>query len=392
MNILIKKIGSSLLGSRDNIEKFSEQLFDNIKATKEKSVIVLSAFKGETDELYDSIPNSIKLSQEKSDINITDSIITTGEMYSAAAVSSRLKKLGLNVKVFNAFQLRIMVKVTKLGLDIYDIENSKKITDFLTQENGDAVVVCGFQALDREDNIVSLGRGGSDLTAIAIAKFLNLSSCSMYKDSGAIMDIDPKSRIQSNYIDSMSYKDAITLTSWGSCIVQKEAIEYARDNDIGITISNLNADSLCTKILSQERTDINFSHSISEINCLICAKENQQDIDIISNIIGKYKHNKEYYCNKIESVCGKFILIYKFHDSISSDAKEVISQIEDKYSEAIDMFSNISLIMVNAPQINDIKNDHGIFNYRIGSNQYILGCSDHKKDMLVSLYEKYIKK
>lgn len=219
------KIGGSILSDIDSLEFAAEK----IAQLNEIPIIVISAFKGFTDDL-------IKMNSRFCS-DFSSFTITVGEQMTAGLFASALQKFGKKAKPLTGWQVPIIVDPNyEEGLFI----DYRKIVNLV--QNGIIPVITGFQGIDHYFEIKDLGRGGSDLTAISIAKAIN-SVCVLVKDVGGIAAVEPALVSNSFIWPEVGYDDLIDLASSGSKVVQKDALLIALKYSVPLKITNLDFSS-----------------------------------------------------------------------------------------------------------------------------------------------------
>ncbi|MCF7886211.1 MAG: aspartate kinase [Candidatus Marinimicrobia bacterium] len=219
MNITVQKYGGSSLSNVKKIKKIANKIAERVKAN-EKLIIVVSAMGGTTDELED-------LAQQISDTpnpREMDMLVTTGEQISASLMSMALIELGIGAISLNAFQAEINTNSIHTDANIEHI-NSKKIKTYL--QNNDVLIVTGFQGISSEGNLTTLGRGGSDTSAVALAGAFN-APCEIYSDFPGIFTTDPRSYSQAKKLKQISYDEILEMARLGANVLHPRAVEIAK--------------------------------------------------------------------------------------------------------------------------------------------------------------------
>ncbi|MGH9820466.1 MAG: aspartate kinase, partial [Pyrinomonadaceae bacterium] len=184
-------------------------------------VVVVSAMAGETNRLL-GLANQIA---EMPDEREKDVLLASGEQVSVALLSLALKELGQPSRSFLGHQVRIETDNAYGKARIRNID-STKIVQFL--KAGEVVVVAGFQGVDDDDNITTLGRGGSDTSAVALAAFLNAVACEIYTDVEGVFTTDPGICSEAKKLSRISYDEMIELASTGAKVLEIRSVEFAK--------------------------------------------------------------------------------------------------------------------------------------------------------------------
>lgn len=229
MALIIQKYGGTSVADLEKIKFVAKHIVDTqIKGNK--VVAVVSAMAGETDRL-------VKLCQQvmnPPDEREFDVITSTGEQVSSGLVAMAIKSLGHEAISFLGHQIRITTDNIYSKAKIKSIDD-KNIRDALNSNK--AVVIAGFQGVDEHGNVTTLGRGGSDLTAVALASVLNADSCELYKDDvDGIYTTDPRIFQNARKLNKISYEEMLEMSSLGSKVLQARAVEFAKKYDVPIHV------------------------------------------------------------------------------------------------------------------------------------------------------------
>jgi len=218
--LLVQKYGGTSVGSIDRIKQVAAKVAAAKQAEK-NVVVVVSAMAGETNRL-------IALAQEISpvpDEREKDVLIATGEQVTVALLSLALKEIGQPARSYLGHQVRIETDSAYGKARILSID-STKIVEALNQ--GEVVVIAGFQGVDENDNITTLGRGGSDTSAVALAAFLNADACEIYTDVEGVFTTDPRICPKAKKLGKVSYDEMIELASTGAKVLEIRSVEFAK--------------------------------------------------------------------------------------------------------------------------------------------------------------------
>ncbi|MCM8782489.1 MAG: aspartate kinase [Candidatus Omnitrophica bacterium] len=219
-NIIVQKFGGTSVADVEKIKKVAKR----VVATKKKwrdVVVVVSALGDTTDRLID-LAN--KITDQPSEREL-DMLVSTGEQVSCALLAMAIHQLGEDAISFTGAQVGIITDDAFTKARIIDI-NAKRIIEEIKKKNR-IVIVAGFQGVSLNQDITTLGRGGSNLTAVALAKVLNAEICEMYTDVEGIFTADPRIVKDAAKIDKISYEEMFELASLGAQVLQPRAIEFA---------------------------------------------------------------------------------------------------------------------------------------------------------------------
>ena len=230
MKIVVLKFGGTSVGTIERIKKVSEIVKNYVK--KRYSVIVVcSAMSGSTNEL---IKKSKKISNNFSDPEY-DVLVSSGEQVSCSLVAGRLVHLGLKSRSWTAWQIPIFTENKHKFSRINQI-NKNKLLKYL--KSGGVPIITGFQGVNRNERITTIGRGGSDSTAIMLAKFFKADKCIIFTDVEGIFTTDPNKLKSAKKIKVISYEEMLEMASLGAKVMQPESIQDARLNRINIEVKS----------------------------------------------------------------------------------------------------------------------------------------------------------
>ncbi|HWH80316.1 MAG TPA: aspartate kinase, partial [Candidatus Binatus sp.] len=220
MGLLVQKYGGTSVASVDRIKLVAAKVAEAKKAGKDV-VVVVSAMAGETNRLIALAQEISKIPDERE----KDVLIATGEQVTVALLSLALKELGQPARSYLGHQVRIETDKAYGKARILSID-STKIVQALSA--GDVVVVAGFQGVDEDDNITTLGRGGSDTSAVALAAFLNAEACEIFTDVDGVFTTDPRICPKAKKLGKISYDEMIELASTGAKVLEIRSVEFAK--------------------------------------------------------------------------------------------------------------------------------------------------------------------
>ena len=239
MGILVHKYGSTSVASTDKIKNIAKK----IVAEKEKGhdlVVVVSAMGKTTDDLIE-LSKKISTNPDKRDL---DMLLSTGEQVSISLLSMALKEYGVDAICLTGFQAGIKTQGPHTKNKIIDID-IEKVKSYLKE--GKVVVVAGFQGMNEKGDITTLGRGGSDTTAVALAAKLR-GGCHIYTDVDGIYSVDPRLYKEAKKLDDISYEEMMEMASLGAGIMEPRAVEIGCKYQIPIYVASSQHDITGTTI------------------------------------------------------------------------------------------------------------------------------------------------
>jgi len=219
MSLIVQKFGGTSVGSIERIGMVADKVA-RFRREGHDLVVVVSAMSGETNRL-------IALAHEIQDHPILremDVLVSTGEQVTTALLAMALNERGVKAKSYNGSQVRILTDDAHTKARIREIDDKRLHADL---EAGYVLVVAGFQGVDEHGNITTLGRGGSDTTAVALAAALKAEECQIYTDVDGVYTTDPRVVDGARRLDRISFEEMLEMASMGSKVLQIRAVEFA---------------------------------------------------------------------------------------------------------------------------------------------------------------------
>jgi aspartate kinase len=219
MSLLVQKYGGTSVGSIERIEQVADKVA-GFRAQGHDMVVVLSAMSGETNRLI-GLAQQV---QETPDPRELDVLVSTGEQVTIALLCMALKKRGVDARSYTGSQVRILTdsSFTKARIQSIDEENMRA-----DLKVGRVVVVAGFQGVDEQGNITTLGRGGSDTTGVALAAALSADECQIYTDVDGVYTTDPRVCERARRLEKITFEEMLEMASQGSKVLQIRSVEFA---------------------------------------------------------------------------------------------------------------------------------------------------------------------
>ncbi len=230
MKIVVLKFGGTSVGTIDRINKVANIVIGYVKK-RYKVIVVSSAMSGATNDL---VKKSKKISKNFNSSEY-DVLVSTGEQASCALIAGRLNHLGYKSSSWMGWQIPILTEGNYSSSRISSMYK-KKILKFL--KSGGIPVITGFQGINKDNRITTLGRGGSDASAIMISKFFKASKCIIYTDVSGVMTTDPRILKKAKKIKIISYEEMLEMASLGAKVMQPNSIQDARLNRIDVTVKS----------------------------------------------------------------------------------------------------------------------------------------------------------
>ena len=219
MSLIVQKYGGTSVGTPERIRAVARRVA-RYKSLGHQVVVVVSAMSGETNRLI----GLAKEIMEEPDPRELDVMVSTGEQVSIGMTALALIDLGIKAKSYTGSQVKILTDDAHTKARILKIDHNN-IQDDL--DKGYVVVVAGFQGVDENNNITTLGRGGSDTTGVALAAALKADECQIYTDVDGIYTTDPRVVPEAKKLDSITFEEMLEMASLGSKVLQIRSVEFA---------------------------------------------------------------------------------------------------------------------------------------------------------------------
>jgi len=244
MGLIVQKFGGTSVGDVDRIKNVARRV-TQARAGGHDVVVVVSAMAGETDRL---IGLAQKMADRPNEREL-DVILATGEQVSIGLLSLALHGLGQRARSFTGGQVRIQTDDVHTKARIVSID-SERVRQALAE--GEIVIVAGFQGVSAEDEITTLGRGGSDLTAVAMAAALQADVCEIYTDVDGVYTTDPNIVSEARKLDRISYDEMLELASLGAKVLQTRSVEYAKNYLVPVHVRSSFNDNPGTMVVKED--------------------------------------------------------------------------------------------------------------------------------------------
>ena len=227
MDIVVQKFGGTSVGSVERIAAVAELIKKS--STKDKLVVVVSAMSGETNKLISLAKNF----SENPNRREFDALVSTGEKVSSSLLAIALDSIGVKAKSLSASQISMKTTDSYSKARILDIDSSKIIQ---TIEEGYVPIITGFQGVTEHGDVTTLGRGGSDTTAVAVAANLKAKRCDIYTDVDGIYTTDPRVVPEAKKLDSITMEEMLEMAGKGAKVIQIRAVEFANKFKVPVRV------------------------------------------------------------------------------------------------------------------------------------------------------------
>lgn len=245
MALIVQKFGGTSVGSPEKIKAVAERVLRN-KNQGNRMVVVLSAMSGETNRLVDLASKM----QELPDTREMDMLLSTGEQVTIALFAMAVKQAGSDAVSFLGDQVKINTDSVHTKARIESIDSDKIMTEL---DQGRVVVIAGFQGVNDKGDITTLGRGGSDTTAVALAAALKADSCEIFTDVEGVYTTDPNICAKARKIDRISYDEMLELASLGAKVLDIRSVTFAKRYKVPVHVRSTFTETEGTWVVEEDK-------------------------------------------------------------------------------------------------------------------------------------------
>lgn len=246
MGIVVQKYGGTSLGSLEKIKYVANRVVDRYRLG-DKVVVVVSAMAGQTDSLID-LAKDITKSPDPREMDV---LVSTGEQVSVALLAMAIKELGVPARSFLAHQIGLKTDSSHTKARILDID-VRLINKALDAE--EIAVVAGFQGVTEDKDITTLGRGGSDTSAVALTSVLGADICEIYTDVDGVYTADPSICSNARRLDKISYDEMLEMASLGAKVLQIRSVEFAKKYNVPVLVKSTFKEGTGTLVTKEDVT------------------------------------------------------------------------------------------------------------------------------------------
>ena len=251
----VLKFGGTSVGSIDRVQHVAK-IIEKEHKNGNQLIVVVSAMSGKTNELL-NLSNNISDDFNKRELDV---LLSSGEHVTSSLLAGALINLKIEAKSFLNWQIPILTEGEHSNARIVNI-HTEKINQFLEKKG--VAVIPGFQGISRNGDITTIGRGGSDASAVAIAKIFNTDFCEIYTDVDGVFSTDPNKIPMAKKIEKISYDEMLELSSLGAKVMQSSAVQTAMIYNIPLEVKSTFTDRDGTKIFGQDSID--YSKSVTGV-------------------------------------------------------------------------------------------------------------------------------
>ncbi|CAH2213044.1 aspartate kinase [Tepidibacter aestuarii] len=382
-NIIVQKYGGSSVGSIDRIKNVARQVI-KAKHDKNKVVVVVSAMGDTTNEL---VEKAMKINKNPSNREM-DMLLSTGEQMSISLLAMAIQELNQEVVSLNGYQCKILTDDKHKKARITDIDTTRIKSEL---ELGKIVIVAGFQGISKQNDITTLGRGGSDTTAVALAAILNATKCEIYTDVDGVYTSDPRIVKGANLLERISYDEMLELASLGAKVLHPRCVELARKYKIPLVVKSSFNKGKGTAVMEVNKVEnvlvrgVSLDENIAKISILEVPDEpgisyklfdilskNKIQVDMIIQNINRENVNDISFTVKVEDL--------KEVQKISNELKDKINAKEIVIDESV---SKISVVGIGIAGSSDIASAFFRSLYELGVNIQMISTSEIKISCII---------
>ena len=245
MALVVQKYGGTSVANLEKIENVARKVIKERQAGNQV-VVVLSAMAGETNRLIELAQQTA----EEYDIREYDTLISTGEQVTVSLLAMVLNGMGYPARSFLGFQVRIMTDQAHTQARILSVEDAALRRELA---KGVIAVVAGFQGIDKDNNITTLGRGGSDTSAVALAAALQADVCEIYTDVEGVYTTDPSICSNARLLTRISYDEMLEMARAGAKVLQPRSVELAKKYEVPVYVKSSFKDDVGTLVTKEDK-------------------------------------------------------------------------------------------------------------------------------------------
>ena len=245
--LIVKKFGGSSVANKERIMNVARRCIEDYQKGHDV-IVVLSAMGDTTDELIEKAKD-INPNPPKREM---DMLLTTGEQISVALMAMALNTLGVPAVSLNAFQVQMHTTATYTNAKFKRIDSDRIKTEL---ENRKIVIVTGFQGINKYDDLTTLGRGGSDTTAVALAAALHADKCEIYTDVEGVYTADPRVVPNARKLQEITYDEMLELASLGAKVLHNRSVEMAKKYDVPLVVRSSLCDAEGTTVKEETKVE-----------------------------------------------------------------------------------------------------------------------------------------
>jgi aspartate kinase len=305
MAYIVQKFGGTSVATLDLIKKAALRIKTEVDAGH-RVVAVVSAMSGATNTLVNYV-RDLSSTYDRAEY---DTVVSSGEQVTAGLLALALQNLGIGARSWLGWQLPIYTTSHHSQARIDRIDTAALVKDL---DQGIVGVVAGFQGISREGRLTTLGRGGSDTTAVALAAFLNAERCDIFTDVDGVYTADPRYVSAAGLLDHIAYKEMLELASQGAKVLQKESVEFAMKHRVRLRVLSSLSEARGTLVTSDNEIQSGthhirgLAHSLNEVKLTVKnLPQTPSKSEEIKTLLDSH-HITIDMAQQILSLCGKYM-------------------------------------------------------------------------------------
>lgn len=316
--VIVQKFGGTSVATLERIKSVA-CIIANTKSKGKSIVAVVSAMAGVTNKFVSYVRNMGGIDSCAE----SDFVVSSGELVSAGLLAIALKDHGINAAPYAGWQVPIITNEEYGSATILDVQTDN-ITAALSR--GIIPIVCGFQGITQSHRVTTLGRGGSDLTAVAIASAIGAQLCEIYSDVDGIYTVDPNIYGKANKITEINYMEMLEMSSYGAKVLQEQSVDYAMGKKVKIRVASSFIDSegsfISDAVSVKQFVGIAVSRDLAQIKAYC------RDITRVDEVLQLLSKN--------------FISVEMFKDGVDNKIKIMLDK--QKISKALSILSKVDIL------------------------------------------------
>lgn len=329
MAYIVQKFGGTSVANLDLIKKAALRVKGEIESGY-SVVVVVSAMAGTTNTLVEYI-GDLSATYDRAEY---DAIVSSGEQITSGLLALALQNLGIPARSWQGWQIPIYTSSHHGHAQIDHIEIASLLDD-LTE--GIVAVVAGFQGLSPEGRITTLGRGGSDTTAVALAAALQAERCDIFTDVDGIYTADPRYVTTAGKLDRIAYREMLELAAQGAKVLQKESVELAMKHQVRLRVLSSLLDAPGTLITPDQNLRISrkhisgLAHTLNDVKITLCQLPSSLSLEDIRDSLKSQQIYVDMPHQKL-SPCGKYLdLSFIIPTTEEIRATEILQKMKNKF-------------------------------------------------------------
>lgn len=356
MKKIVLKFGGTSLMDTNRIQQ-AAQIVESVAARGYEIVVVVSAMGHTTDYLLDLA----KALEQAPNARELDTLLSAGEQISASLMTVALQARGFSARSFTGAAAGIETN-SDYGAAVIEHVDISKLQSCL--HTGTIPVVAGFQGMDRNGEVTTLGRGGSDATAIALAGALKAERCDIYTDVEGIYSVDPRLFSQSYKLDEISYEDMLAMAKSGAKVLQARSVEIATKNQVQIRVRSTFSPADEGTLVTESAKQMNDFTGIAVDQTKCCLKIVLNHVESCERKVQRsFRHNRHALKNRVERALTEAGVDFEFGRTLHDCAYEIalciaedeLVRVQKLVADAINASTNTLHACVNSAQLSKTK-------------------------------------